>query len=1330
VVGAGSRLSASATADGNGGTVVVWSQERTQAGDSISARGAGSGNGGRVEVSSHGELAFGASVDVGAPQGQAGTLLLDPTNIVIGDTAGTVSGNFALIDPSPAAGNDFGSGGVLELADRKFVVNSPNYDWGALLTDAGAVRLYSESGAMLSVLAGSRAGERVGSGGVYAVGTGLQNFVVSSPMWSNGAATNAGAVTWFQKGTEALQTISTANSLVGTHANDQVGQAVTVLSDGNYAVASPNWGNGNDLAVGAVTFRFGDLTARGIVSGDNSLFGTRAYDAIGKGGVTALRNGAYVVVSPDWAYNTTAKGAFTWVMPTTDIDGTPVGAIGTVSADNSLVSDKANGPSGFTAPSVTVLPDGNYVMTHSGFNNARGAVTWGSANAGVTGLMSLRANVVGNADGDQAGSGGVTGLANGNFVILSPMFNGEKGAATWASGEPVTQTHQQAQVGPYALTGNVKGDFADSSIVALSNGNYAVVLPMWDHMYYDPLLQPTPIVDRIDSGMAVVYKGVDGKNAVQTGRYDYTVSDHYDEFGIMGQSSYDRIGSGGIIPMVLPTDVTKATFAILSPHFDSDKGAISMVSAYNSRFMLGSTSNFTLTSAVSVVGANTGDMVGSGGGVALANGNALVASPNWSNTAAGTAYPNGSREGALTEVVGVYGQTNAGKIKSAGAIVGASNSLTGATAGDQIGSGGIFQLPDGQYLLNSPLWADADGSRVGAVSKLGDGTSLSGLLSPAESVTIAGSMEAGRTRGSVLTSARSLADQADDDKFLLQTINSADFGRQITIIDLTPVVGSSDPYSLLYSNATGTATLSRTNIANWLKGGTAVLLQASNDITVNGAIDTTGASGTLGKLTLQAGRSINLNADITTGGDVDFTANDTAAHGVIATLRSTGTDAASRLGGITMASGTTLTARNVALRVLDGVASDTAGAITLANVQAVSLKLYHAGLSPAGVTFSVGTKVYDQTTAAPTGQEQFDLTTKLAGVLSILGGSNLGTPVVRGYEFASADATSTPTFLANQALALTGFSNPFGLFNASGKALFLNGTGQITPRPVDLAGTKAYDATAVFNPATAGQLTASGLLAGDTVTLGGTLSVNNTRVNTYGYADLVNAGTLTLGTPNYALLAGSTVTLDITPRPISLAGSKTYDGSARFDASLLTVGSVLAGDVVRVSGSLVTDSANRGTYGATDVDATGLAISNANYRFTSASSATLTIKPRTLTFSGFKGFDGGPVFAAGNLVASNLLPGDTSGLSGSVTLASATPGLYGPEAVQAMTLTATNPNYQVGSTSAVSLVIAPPNPGEQAALAPGGGLVSTAATSLPLAVRGGGISLPAGVTAP
>lgn len=106
---AGSVIHADATARGDGGTVVLWSDGTTRTAARISARGGPQGgNGGRVETSGK-TLVRRGMPDVSAPQGKAGTWLLDPDYILI--TQGTAE-TPVLGDGSILAGDP---GGVTEV---------------------------------------------------------------------------------------------------------------------------------------------------------------------------------------------------------------------------------------------------------------------------------------------------------------------------------------------------------------------------------------------------------------------------------------------------------------------------------------------------------------------------------------------------------------------------------------------------------------------------------------------------------------------------------------------------------------------------------------------------------------------------------------------------------------------------------------------------------------------------------------------------------------------------------------------------------------------------------------------------------------------------------------------------------------------------------------------------------------------------------------------------------------------------------------------------------------------------------------------------------------
>src|SRR5262249_37712686 len=150
----------------------------------------------------------------------------------------------------------------------------------------------------------------------------------------------------------------------------------------------------------------------------------------------------YVVVSPEWHNGSGAVGAATWGNGTTGVNGA-------VSATNSLVSSGSNELAG---GGVTVLANGNYVVVSPGWNGNTGAVTWGSATTGVSGVISPINSLVGSTSGDKVGGGGVTppgppgskpigcvALTNGNYVVLSKNWSNEDavggvGAVTWGNG--------------------------------------------------------------------------------------------------------------------------------------------------------------------------------------------------------------------------------------------------------------------------------------------------------------------------------------------------------------------------------------------------------------------------------------------------------------------------------------------------------------------------------------------------------------------------------------------------------------------------------------------------------------------------------------------------------------------------------------------------------------------------------------------------------------------------------------------------------------------------------------------------------------------------------
>jgi hypothetical protein len=325
-----------------------------------------------------------------------------------------------------------------------------------------------------------------------------------------------------------------------------------------------------------------------------------------------------------------------------------------------------------------------------------------------------------------------------------------------------------------------------------------------------------------------------------------------------------------------------------------------------------------VSAANSFVGSNVGVHVGIGGIVSLIDGNYVILSPDW----------NGSR-GAVTWGIGTVGLRG---------VSSTDNSLLGSNRGDRLGSSAYLDLhglSNGDYLVISPQW---NGNR-GAVTWINGttGQPLNGLgaITPQNSLLGTASVAASSNLDRVL------------DNPIAQTFLAVFFesGGRVT-------VGLTDPSQLTYAAAQGQSlTITSQFLTHTLETGTAVVLQASNDITVQSPI-TVNSAGNGGALTLEAGRSLVLNASISTdNGALILLANDILANGAVDAERDPGSAV------IRMASGTTLDTGSgpltVELREGAGLTNSDSGAITLQSVAAGSVALINDGPS-AGSDVNLG----------------------------------------------------------------------------------------------------------------------------------------------------------------------------------------------------------------------------------------------------------------------------------------------------------------------------------------------------------------------------------------
>ena len=190
-------------------------------------------------------------------------------------------------------GDQVGRNGVVVLATGNFVVLSSAWNQiGAVtfgLGDAGVNGTVSAENSLVGTEGLRR---------VVALPNG--NYLVESFIWPANQA--FGAVTWGSGITGVKGEISESNSLVGNSDGDSVGQTETiVLPNSNYLVRTPRWHNGSATDAGAVTFGSGSQGIVGKISAENSLVGSTVDDNVGGSIPVILTNGNFVLTAPFWA---------------------------------------------------------------------------------------------------------------------------------------------------------------------------------------------------------------------------------------------------------------------------------------------------------------------------------------------------------------------------------------------------------------------------------------------------------------------------------------------------------------------------------------------------------------------------------------------------------------------------------------------------------------------------------------------------------------------------------------------------------------------------------------------------------------------------------------------------------------------------------------------------------------------------------------------------------------------------------------------------------------------------------------------------------------------
>jgi hypothetical protein len=518
---------------------------------------------------------------------------------------------------------------------------------------------------------------------------------------------------------------------------------------------------------------------------------------------------------------------------------------------------------------------------------------------------------------------GLKVLSNGNVVVTNPnddfgglnagaayLFDGSSGALI----SSLVGSNPGDQVGLYGVT-------------PLSNGNFVIDSPFWNQ----------------HRGAATWADGSTGLSGAV-----------YDANSLVGTNPNDDVGLGNAVALMPGlVALSNGNYLVPSPYWNGRRGAVTW--ANGSTGIAGIVSD-----ANSLVGSNPGDMIGARDTL-LSNGNYVASSSSWNGQRGAVTWGDATMgiRGVVSDtnsLVGGNSEDQVGRViplsngnylvqseswnDGRGAItwgngntgtsgpVSDANSLVGSTPGDEVGlelgPTSVVELSSGNYVVRSPYWNDHRGAETWVSGTTGQTLDGVGAITPQNSL--------------IGTFPFNITENPVDQVFLVA------LGGRVT-------AGFTDPNQLTYGLAQSQSlTITPDFLSRALDTGTGVVLQASNDITVNSPI-TVSAAGNGGALTLQAGRSMLLNASISTdNGPLTLIANDQLANGVVDSQRDPGNAV------ITMASGTRLDTGSgtltVELRDGAGLTNPDSGPIFLGDS---GLSLVVGAEPPLGSSFEIVT---------------------------------------------------------------------------------------------------------------------------------------------------------------------------------------------------------------------------------------------------------------------------------------------------------------------------------------------------------------------------------------
>lgn len=462
VVTGDSVIAADALSEGAGGRVIVWADGATRFEGEISARGGEVfGDGGFVEVSGKEFLDYGGSVNTSAVNGNVGTLLLDPTNIVVVDT-GAETSDLTQVDL-------FGDGDIGGDGDTRLDVTAIN-------NASSNVVLQASNDITFEVPV------NVGMAGVGITAEANNNITVKRNIITNGGdislIADADSV---DGGTLEVKNILGSNILIDTGGGNFIGR-------GQGSASSPY---GVELSSSSrINAGGGNIEITGIGGDSNASINSSGIMLQGNLQTTGLGNIILTGTGKDQPIPGAGRSVGIHIsgairtqdgnIEVTGMGGNVVGEVASASFSYGihltfagLLQSTGNG---------TILLNGisGNTLNHASSAGINGRATIISTNGDIS-LIGQGGNVVATA----AGSGGISysgniSSVNGNINLMGIQGSGYSGGVGLVSGTLETTGLGQIYInglgGIYIGGGLIKSDFGNITLEGLGGENWSIDL--------------------------------------------------------------------------------------------------------------------------------------------------------------------------------------------------------------------------------------------------------------------------------------------------------------------------------------------------------------------------------------------------------------------------------------------------------------------------------------------------------------------------------------------------------------------------------------------------------------------------------------------------------------------------------------------------------------------------------------------------------------------------------------------------------------------------------------------------------------------------------------